>query len=453
MPGCATGRTRRIRTRRGISGRRRTRLRRVRQVRRAQPGRGRLGAERRRARDLLLLLHHGRGHAEPGGRGRGGHGADPRRLGRVGGALVQLAKRRGARAIAMASEAKHAEVATLGPDRILPRAPEDLRAALAGERVTVVADVVGGPAWPALIDVLARGGRYTCSGAIAGRGAARPARALPARPHLHRVHRGPGPVFRDVVGYVERGEVRPVLAATIRCGSSAPPSRRSSTSSTWETSRSCRRPVPQPSRRFRPEAGAGSVADAGSAPRRPGAGRRSQPNPLAITIAARHLSAGRARGARRRTRQNGRPAPSMSSPLAGIARFPRARLGHAPTPLERAPNLGAALGIELWIKRDDCTASRSAATRCASSSSTSARPGRGARTRFWRPAPCSRTWCASRPPPGAGSGWRFTSSWRTGCQARASSTGVRATCFWTGCWALRCIPIPRARTRRARTRR
>ena len=45
----------------------------------------------------------------------------------------------------------------------------------------------------------------------------------------------------------------------------------------------------------------------------------------------------------------------MSSPLAGIARFPRARLGHAPTPLERAPNLGAALGIDLWIKRDDCT--------------------------------------------------------------------------------------------------
>ena len=45
----------------------------------------------------------------------------------------------------------------------------------------------------------------------------------------------------------------------------------------------------------------------------------------------------------------------MSSPLAGIARFPRVRLGHAPTPLEPAPRLGAALGIELWIKRDDCT--------------------------------------------------------------------------------------------------
>ena len=45
----------------------------------------------------------------------------------------------------------------------------------------------------------------------------------------------------------------------------------------------------------------------------------------------------------------------MSSPLDGITRFPRVGLCHAPTPLEPAPNLGAALGIELWIKRDDCT--------------------------------------------------------------------------------------------------
>ena len=45
----------------------------------------------------------------------------------------------------------------------------------------------------------------------------------------------------------------------------------------------------------------------------------------------------------------------MSSPLAAVGRFPRVRLGHAPTPLDPAPQLGAALGIELWIKRDDCT--------------------------------------------------------------------------------------------------
>ena len=45
----------------------------------------------------------------------------------------------------------------------------------------------------------------------------------------------------------------------------------------------------------------------------------------------------------------------MPSPLAGIARFPRVRLGHAPTPIDPAPNLGAALGVDLRIKRDDCT--------------------------------------------------------------------------------------------------
>ena len=45
----------------------------------------------------------------------------------------------------------------------------------------------------------------------------------------------------------------------------------------------------------------------------------------------------------------------MPSPRAGVARFPRARLGHAPTPIDAAPNLGGALGIDLYIKREDCT--------------------------------------------------------------------------------------------------
>ena len=49
------------------------------------------------------------------------------------------------------------------------------------------------------------------------------------------------------------------------------------------------------------------------------------------------------------------PPPIEPRPLAGVGRFPRVRLGHEPTPLELAPNLGAALGVELWIKRDDCT--------------------------------------------------------------------------------------------------
>jgi L-cysteate sulfo-lyase len=39
-----------------------------------------------------------------------------------------------------------------------------------------------------------------------------------------------------------------------------------------------------------------------------------------------------------------------------LARLPRVRLGHFPTPLEPMPRLSQALGgPELWIKRDDCT--------------------------------------------------------------------------------------------------
>ncbi|WP_241482601.1 alcohol dehydrogenase family protein [Leisingera sp. ANG-M7] len=138
----------------------------------------------------------------------------PGASGGVGGALIQLAKRRGARVIAMASETKHAEVAELGPDLILPRTPENLRAALGSEKVTVVADVVGGAQWPRLIDVLERGGRYTCSGAIAG-----PMVELDLRTFYLRdltftgstvtPHRN----FTDVVSYIEKREIRPALAA------------------------------------------------------------------------------------------------------------------------------------------------------------------------------------------------------------------------------------------------
>lgn len=139
----------------------------------------------------------------------------PGASGGVGGALIQLAQLRGACTIAMASEAKHNDVAKLGPDMILPRNPQNLRAALEGEKITVVADVVGGDIWPKLIDVLERGGRYTCSGAIAG-----PLVQLDLRTFYLRdltfvgstVNRPEN--FTDVVKYIEEGKIKPALAAT-----------------------------------------------------------------------------------------------------------------------------------------------------------------------------------------------------------------------------------------------
>ncbi|MCP5072572.1 MAG: zinc-binding dehydrogenase [Rhodobacteraceae bacterium] len=139
----------------------------------------------------------------------------PGASGGVGGALVQLAKRRGARVIAMTSQSKHADVAALGPDVILPRGPANLRAALGGEKITVVADIVGGPYWPKLIDVLERGGRYTCSGAIAGPMVELDLRTFYLRDLTFTGSTVVAPnVFPDVVGYIECGEVKPALAAT-----------------------------------------------------------------------------------------------------------------------------------------------------------------------------------------------------------------------------------------------
>ena len=38
-----------------------------------------------------------------------------------------------------------------------------------------------------------------------------------------------------------------------------------------------------------------------------------------------------------------------------LARFPRLHLAHLPTPLEPMKRLSKELGVEIWIKRDDCT--------------------------------------------------------------------------------------------------
>jgi NADPH:quinone reductase-like Zn-dependent oxidoreductase len=143
----------------------------------------------------------------------------PGASGGVGSALIQLANRRDAMTIAMASEDKHSQLANTNPTAILPRSPANLKAALKDvtgrDTVSVVADVVGGNMWPALIDALERSGRYTCAGAIAG-----PIVEMDLRTFYLRdlTFTGatvvPPGVFADLVGYIERGEIRPILAAT-----------------------------------------------------------------------------------------------------------------------------------------------------------------------------------------------------------------------------------------------
>jgi NADPH:quinone reductase-like Zn-dependent oxidoreductase len=138
--------------------------------------------------------------------------------GGVGTALVQLARRRGARVVAVAGRDKLERVAELGADATVARELDDVPAAAAdanGGSFDVVADVVGGVHFGGWLSSLDRGGRYVTSGAIAG-----PIVELDLRVmYLNDLELigatvfGPG-LFADLVGYVERGEVHPVLAAT-----------------------------------------------------------------------------------------------------------------------------------------------------------------------------------------------------------------------------------------------
>ncbi len=133
--------------------------------------------------------------------------------GGVGSAAVQLARRRGASVIALAGAAKAALILSLGARRVLPR-DADLVGELGRESVDAVIDVVGGAGFPALLEVLRRDGRYAVAGAIAG-----PLVELDLRTLYLKDLRLIGctiqepEVFGNLVGYIERAEIRPLVAA------------------------------------------------------------------------------------------------------------------------------------------------------------------------------------------------------------------------------------------------
>jgi NADPH:quinone reductase-like Zn-dependent oxidoreductase len=130
--------------------------------------------------------------------------------GGVGSAAIQLAKRRGAHVTALTSAQKRDDLMALGADATLGR--ED---AFPPDAFDVVLDLVGGPRWGELLDALAIGGRYVTSGAIAGPIVELDLRTLYLRDlTLIGSTRQDPRVFSDLIGYIERGEIRPLLAKT-----------------------------------------------------------------------------------------------------------------------------------------------------------------------------------------------------------------------------------------------
>lgn len=139
--------------------------------------------------------------------------------GGVGSALIQLAKRREATVIALTTEAKAEQVLAVGADAVIRRGQDDwvsiIRTTTGADKVTVTADVVGGPVFDQLMNILDRGGRYVTAGAVGGK------KVEVDISHLYlndweligstvtELN-----VFPDLLGYVEQNEIKPLLAAT-----------------------------------------------------------------------------------------------------------------------------------------------------------------------------------------------------------------------------------------------
>jgi len=134
--------------------------------------------------------------------------------GGVGSAVVQLAKRRGAYVIAITSTSKLDLVGSLGADRVLSR-DSNLDTELGESSVNVVIDNVAGEQVGQLLKLMTRGGRYASSGAIAG-----PITTIDMRDFYLKDLTLIGctawdePIFSNLIDYIEKGEIRPLVAKT-----------------------------------------------------------------------------------------------------------------------------------------------------------------------------------------------------------------------------------------------
>ena len=134
--------------------------------------------------------------------------------GGVGSAVVQLAKRRGAAVTAIVGKSKMDQVRSIGAHQVIDR-EDDIVQTLGEKSVDVVIDNVGGPAFGNMLKVLRTGGRYASSGAIGG-----PLVTLDMRRFYLKDLTLVGctawdePVFPNLISYVERGELQPLVAKT-----------------------------------------------------------------------------------------------------------------------------------------------------------------------------------------------------------------------------------------------
>lgn len=139
--------------------------------------------------------------------------------GGVGTGLVQLAKRRSARVIALTSSEKRNSVRELGADEVVARDEEAVPEAIADRtedgQVDAVADVVGGEFFQNFLEMLRPGGYLVTAGAVAD-----PITSIDLRTvYLNQIKivgstMGTRSEFMDLVSYIENEELKPLVAET-----------------------------------------------------------------------------------------------------------------------------------------------------------------------------------------------------------------------------------------------
>ena len=132
--------------------------------------------------------------------------------GGVGSAVVQLAKRRRANVIAVCGAEKIEPIKNLGADEVIKRG-ENLVDRLGKNAIDTVIDLVAGAQWVELPDLLRRGGNYAVAGAIAGPIVELDVRTLYLKDlSFFGCTWQPRLVFENLVRYIERGELKPLVA-------------------------------------------------------------------------------------------------------------------------------------------------------------------------------------------------------------------------------------------------
>jgi NADPH:quinone reductase-like Zn-dependent oxidoreductase len=141
--------------------------------------------------------------------------------GGVGSGLIQLSRARGAIPYAVASRSKAEAVKAIGAEAVIHRGEGDLKAAVAAATdeadIDVVTDLVAGPLFGDLLQILRPEGRYICAGAMGGAVVPFDVRTMYLKHlELHGSSQGTRAAFRHLIGYIEAGKIKALLGGLYR---------------------------------------------------------------------------------------------------------------------------------------------------------------------------------------------------------------------------------------------